>query len=77
MLANILNGLEIPKGEILFLLVKIKHISTKLLYSDISKNIINLLNKYYAPKTILVPTFTYFFTKTGIFNKLNTPSGVG
>jgi aminoglycoside 3-N-acetyltransferase len=77
MLKNLLNGLDIPKGEILFLHVKLKGISSKLPYSDISKNIINLLNEYYEPKTILVPTFTYSFTKTGIFNKSNTPSEVG
>ncbi len=77
MLKNLLSGLDIPKGEILFLHVKLKGIRSNLPYSNIAKSIINILNKYYEPKTILVPTFTYSFTKTGVFNKLNTPSEVG
>ncbi len=41
------------------------------------KNLYNFFDKYFKNNTILVPTFTYSFCKTGIFNKDRNISEVG
>lgn len=37
----------------------------------------NFFNEYFVHKTILIPTFTYSFCKTGLYNKKKTNSEVG
>jgi aminoglycoside 3-N-acetyltransferase len=72
-----LGNINLPKNEILFLHVRLKGISDYMSYTDLSKQIIEVLNDLYTPKTILVPTFTYSFTKTGIYDIKNSASEVG
>lgn len=74
---NTLERLNLPKNEILFLHVKLKGISDEISYKKVSKQIIEILGNLYSPKTILVPTFTYSYTKTGVYNRVNSPSEVG
>lgn len=72
-----LKSIDLPQNEILFLHVKLKGISNDVSYNELSKQIIEILNKLYNPKTILVPTFTYSYTKKGIYNRMDSPSEVG
>lgn len=77
MIKKIIKSLNLPKNQILFLHVRLKGLSDELSYTEQASEIISSLNDYYEPKTILVPTFTYSFTKTGIYDRVNTPSEVG
>lgn len=72
-----LEQLNLPKNEILFLHIKLKGIADDIPYRELSNQIIQLLEELYSPKTILVPTFTYSFTKQGVFNRMSSPSEVG
>ncbi|MDT0645910.1 AAC(3) family N-acetyltransferase [Zunongwangia sp. F260] len=74
---GIFKEVNIPKNEILFLHVKLKGIADQIPYPNLSKQIIAVLDDLYQPKTILIPTFTYSYTKSGIFNKLSSNSEVG
>jgi aminoglycoside 3-N-acetyltransferase len=76
-LKDFLKRINLPKNEILFLHVRLKGISDDVPYKELSKQIIDVLNELYNPKTILVPTFTYSYTKKGIFDKINSPAEVG
>jgi aminoglycoside 3-N-acetyltransferase len=77
MIKQLIKTLSLPKNEILYLHVQLKGLSSKLSYSELTKRMIYFLEEFYCPKTILVPTFTYSFTKTGIYDLKNTPSEVG
>ena len=46
-------------------------------YSLISKHLLDSLNSYYQPKGIIIPTFTYSFTNTAIFDFYHTSSETG
>ncbi|WP_373056142.1 AAC(3) family N-acetyltransferase [Zunongwangia sp. H14] len=72
-----LKQLNIPENEILFLHVRLKGIMDKFSYRELSQQIVTVLNNLYKPKTILVPTFTYSYTKTGVYNQTSSPSEVG
>lgn len=74
---SFLADLNLPKDEIIFVHVKLKGISYDTSYKQLSKQIIEILQDLYSPKTILVPTFTYSYTETGIFNRISSPSEVG
>jgi aminoglycoside 3-N-acetyltransferase len=74
---DFLKELDIPQNEILFLHVRLKGISNELTYQDLSNQIIKILQELYNPITILVPTFTYSYTKTASFDRANSPSEVG
>jgi len=76
---NLLCDFEIPEDSILVLHVKLKEIKkeTGLSYTDLTDQILCVLNNKYAPKTILTPTFTYSFTKSGIFHRLFSKSETG
>lgn len=77
MIKKVIESLELPKNEILFLHVRLKGMLSDLTYQQATENIIELLYNIYNPKTILIPTFTYSFTKTGVYDRVNTPSEVG
>jgi len=77
MIKDIIKSLKLPKNEILFLHVRLRGLGSNEKYSLLSKNIINYLEDFYTPQTILVPTFTYSFTKTGLYDRVNTVSEVG
>lgn len=72
-----LEQLNLPKNEILFLHIKLKGIADDIPYRELSHTIIKILDDLYSPKTILVPTFTYSFTKQGVYNRMTSPSEVG
>ncbi|MAZ43968.1 MAG: hypothetical protein CMF48_02145 [Legionellales bacterium] len=46
-------------------------------YSKQASCLLDMLRTNFKPSSIIVPTFTYSFTKTGKFEVLNTPSEVG
>ncbi|MFV9482464.1 AAC(3) family N-acetyltransferase [Christiangramia sp. ASW11-125] len=76
-LENFIKQIDLPKNQILFLHVRLKGIANDLSYDILSKKIISLFEDLYSPKTILVPTFTYAYTKTGVYNKMESPAEVG
>jgi aminoglycoside N3'-acetyltransferase len=69
----------LPKNKILFLHARIKPLKeqTGLGYKDLANLVIEILEKLYQPKTILIPSFTYSFTKSGIYHKDYSKSEVG
>lgn len=77
MIKQLIQNLNIPKNEILFVHAKLKGLNIDIGYQEVAKQIIGYLEYYYKPKTILIPTFTYSYTKTGLYDRLNTPSEVG
>ncbi len=72
-----LQKLNLPKNEILFLHVRLKGLDDNISYAALSNDIIEVLTELYSPKTILVPTFTYSYTKQGIYNKMTSSAEVG
>ena len=76
-LKEFVESFNLPKNEILFLHVRLKGISNTMPYDLLSKKIIDLIDEVYTPKTILVPTFTYNYTKTGLYDRINSPAEVG
>jgi aminoglycoside N3'-acetyltransferase len=77
MIKNIVKSLELPSNEIIFLHVGLKGITESLDYKEISNQLIEEIYNLYSPKTILIPTYTYSFTRTGIFDRVKTPSETG
>jgi hypothetical protein len=49
----------------------------RLTANDVHLAVEKFLDELYSPLGILVPAFTYSFTKTGIYDRANTPSEVG
>ena len=80
-LKALLSGIDLPRNEILYLHVQLNGLVDTVIsghaYTDISQALIYYLHSLYTPKAILVPTFTYSFTKTGIYDRVNTASEVG
>lgn len=86
-LADLLKPLGLPQGSILVLHVRLKGLlesnreitqSFKSIdYRKLSTDLLAVLNDLYKPQGILVPTFTYSFTKTGIYDRTSTPGEVG
>ena len=79
-LRQLLSRLVLPHNEILYLHVQLKGLvglTSGYSYTDVTQNLINSLNSLYKPKAILVPTFTYSFTKKGVYDRVNTASEVG
>ena len=76
---NRLKKLDIPKNSILYLHVGLQNIHdiTGLDYKDLSKSLLDSIWYLFQPQTILVPTFTYSFTKSGIFHRNFSKSEVG
>ncbi len=75
---KILDSFFFPKKSIFFIHTDITN------YYTISKNWLekcnnlnNFLSSYFKDHTILLPTFTYSFCKTKIFDKNKSPSEVG
>lgn len=61
MLEKVIESLNLPKNTIIFTHVRLKGLSEGRSYSNLEKDLLECLEKYYNPKTILVPTFTYSF----------------
>ena len=73
---EIIKSLNLPQNEILFLHVALKGLG-ELPYNELSKQIVGYLEEFYKPKTILIPTYTYSFTQTPVFNRNLSASQVG
>ena len=75
MIKEVIKSLALPKIEILFLHVKLKGLSS-LPYQEISQQIIGYLEEFFVPKTSLILTYTYSFTKIRVFDrKLSVSEG--
>ncbi len=77
MIKEIVSSLNLTMNENLFMHVKLKGISGELDYTEMSKGLLEEIVSQYAPKTVLIPTYTYSYAKTGIYDRVNTPSEVG
>lgn len=77
MIKEIVSSLNLPRNEILFMHVTLKGIPGDLNYEDMSRAILEEIVSQYAPKTVLIPTYTYSYAKTGIYDRVKTPSEVG
>lgn len=80
MIQDLINSIQLPQGKILFLHVKLREIAEKAGrtdYLEIAREIVDGLRSTYSPRAILVPTFTYTFTKSGIYHHQNSCSEVG
>jgi aminoglycoside 3-N-acetyltransferase len=78
---KIIRNMEIPKNRILYLHIALRKIfnfyNGEISYQDITENIIDSLQELYHPKTIMIPTYTYSFTKSKVYNILKSKSEVG
>ena len=72
---------DFPKNRIIVLHSSLKPIyeyyKAKHSYAELTEVIINLFYKYFSPKTILIPAYTYVFTKSGIYHNLFSKSESG
>ena len=78
-----LQGLELPRDRLVVVHVRLKDLvhpaelgdaDQGIDYAALSLELIAALDELYSPLGILVPAFTYSFTKTGIYDRANTPS---
>lgn len=85
-LRTLLAGLNIPKNELILLHVRLKNLMPRdaqhsdlqtIDYSTLSRAIVDITDELYQPRGILVPTFTYSFTNTAIFDRRSTVSEAG
>jgi len=76
---DLLKHANLPENKIIILHAKLKDFKeiTGASYADLSKAILNTLDSLFSPVTILVPSFTYTFTKSGIYHKQFSKSEVG
>jgi aminoglycoside 3-N-acetyltransferase len=81
-----LQGLKIPRHRLVIVHVRLKDLvdpaelgdtGQPVDYKKLSLELIAALKELYSPLGILVPSFTYSFTKTGIYDRANTPGEVG
>lgn len=82
-IAEMLRHLALPQGTIVVLHVRLKGLMgidnnpCSIDYQKISTDLLSIINDLYQPRGILVPTFTYSFLKTGIYDRSSTYSEVG
>jgi len=76
---DIFKEINIPKGRIIVVHARLSNLKElmKVDYTEAARAIIDSIYELYQPKTILVPTFTYSFTKSGIYHRLFSKSEVG
>ncbi|WP_312813211.1 AAC(3) family N-acetyltransferase [Sedimentibacter sp.] len=76
---ELISNLKIPQNKIIYIHAKIKKLKNELgiEYDEIVKSFISAIMHNYKPKTILVPTFTSSFTKSGIYHRMFSKSEVG
>ena len=81
-----LQGLKLPQDPLVVAHVRLKDLvhpaelgdaDQGIDYAALSLELIAALDELYSPLGILVPAFTYSFTKTGIYDRAHTPSEVG
>jgi len=73
---DIFKEINIPKGRIIVVHARLSNLKElmKVDYTEAARAIIDSIYELYQPKTILVPTFTYSFTKSGIYHRLFSKS---
>jgi aminoglycoside 3-N-acetyltransferase len=77
-LLKFIQKAELPHDRILFLHVRLKGlIGPKDDYGQASRELIEKIVQEAKPKSILVPTYSYSFTKTGVFHRIYSRSEVG
>lgn len=77
---ELLEGLTLPKGQILYVHARLRGVhgsDPSLGYRGLYAELIASLADRFAPRAILVPTFTYDFTRSGAFDVRESPSEVG
>jgi aminoglycoside N3'-acetyltransferase len=74
-----LEGLGLPQGRPVMAHVRLKplHEATGLGYAALARELLDLLHGVLAPATVLVPTFTYSFSKSGVFHRLFSRAETG
>ncbi|RQD74203.1 MAG: hypothetical protein D5R97_08165 [Candidatus Syntrophonatronum acetioxidans] len=78
-LSSLFEDLNMPQQQIIFLHVSLRTLKNRVdvSYPVLTRAILEVLERLYTPKTILVPTFTYSFKKSGIFHRTFSRSEVG
>jgi len=76
------NCLNITDKKIILLHVRLKGIKNKeqyseLSYEELSKLLIDVFSDLFDPKSVIVPTYTYTFTNSGVYHRLFSKSEVG
>jgi aminoglycoside 3-N-acetyltransferase len=75
---KILKNLEIKPNDTILIHSDLSKINIGFSWKEKCLKFYKYLEKYFMPNgTILVPTFTYSFCKTGKFNKIKSPSELG
>ena len=79
--SDFLLGLDLPKRKVVVVHARIKSIAQQLegrcSYPEITGNIIHYLEEVASPPTIMIPTYTYSYTKSRVFHRLFSRSEVG
>lgn len=79
---SLIDILDIPKNEIIYLHVRLKRFKHNsdiggLSYKELTKLILDVIEREYDPKTIITPTFTYSFTDSGVYHREFSKSETG
>ena len=75
-LSNIKNKIQSNSKVILY--VRLKNLfGDKKYYKFQTEDLLNMIREYLQPSEIYIPTFSYSFTKTKLYNVSSTPSEVG
>lgn len=72
---ELFNHIYIPKNKLIVFHARIKSIKEcddfkDIQYKIMTKKLIDVINKNYDPISILIPSYTYSFTHSGIFHRL-------
>jgi aminoglycoside 3-N-acetyltransferase len=81
-ITDLLSNLKISENKIIIIHARIKTIKDNYdladeSYGEITKTIIDYLTKKFNPETIIIPAYTFSYTKTGVYHKLFSKSEVG
>lgn len=72
---------DLPKNKIIIIHSSLKPVyefyAGKFSYAEITDEILNLFYKYFSPKTVLIPAYTYSYTKSGVYHNDFTKSESG
>lgn len=81
MITDFLSNIRIPKNKIIIVHARIKTLKQlfrlEASYEQISKEIIDFIIDNFDPITVIIPSYTFSFTKTGLFHRLFSKSETG
>jgi len=80
LIRSLMEQAELPRGEILYVHSRIKGlmaVDASGSYGELTKWMLDEMERLFAPKTILVPTYTYSFTQSGKYDRTRSVSEVG